>query len=121
MTDFRSERMPSSEGRGFARRAWDEYVKSVEKAVRPFAANYAATKMDDLIGFWVVWHTFGGFEGLQNLGYPRTTIFRKIAAFRKLFGYHPDEFIFDGITIQPGVTSASVRDADGNVTQIFDK
>jgi hypothetical protein len=121
MTDFRSDRMPTAEGRGLARRAWDNYAKSVKDAARPLAANYAANKVDDLIGFWVMWHTFGGFEGLLELGYPRTTIYRKVSAFRRLFKYHPDEFVFDGVIVTPGKTSTSVRDAEGNLTQVSER
>jgi hypothetical protein len=55
------------------------------------------------------------------LGYPRTTIYRKVSAFRRLFKYHPDEFVFDGVQVTPGKTSTSVRDAEGNLTQVSER
>lgn len=108
--------MPSAEGRGIARRAWDAYTKSISDAARPLVADIAANKVEDLVGFWVMWHMFGGFDGLLELGFPRTTIYRKVSKFRRLFGHHPDEYFFDGVKVEAGVTSASIRDADGNLT-----
>ena len=120
MTDFRSDRMPSADGLGFARRAWNAYRKGVDKAFGPLASDIAASKVDGLVGFWVLWHMYGGFDGLRELGFPRTTIFRKVAAFRRTFGYHPDVFVFDGVHVEAGVTSASLRQADGSTVSLAD-
>ena len=103
-SDFRSDPSESPEGKGVARRAWDAYAKAVtdvsRPAIEPLAMSYARRKMGDLIGFWMLWHIFGGFEGLeQTYGMHRSTIWRKVAKFRKAFGAHPDEFRFEGITI----------------------
>jgi len=106
--------MPSAEGQGFARAAWDTYAAGVRKAARPFVAHYATSKVGDLIGFWVLWHTYGGFEGLLKLGMPRTTIFRKVSEFRKAFGYHPDVYVFDWIEFDMSKPTASVRQPDGS-------
>jgi predicted DNA-binding transcriptional regulator AlpA len=47
-----------------------------------------------------VWRLFGGFEGLQaNLGMSRSTIYRRISAFRAVFGEHPDLFEFPGVKV----------------------
>ena len=105
MTDFRSDRMPSNEGRGRARAAWDSYLKWVEKnvqpltdpAIRPFARRYAASKVAEMIGFWVMWHAYGGYRGLEEFGMPPTTIYRKVKNFRMMFGAHPDEYQFPGL------------------------
>ena len=103
MVDFRSDRMESPEGRGVARRAWDAYVGAVEKvstpALRPFVEMYAAGSMVDLVGFWVVWHLEGGFEGLRAMGMSRASIYRRVKLFRIAFGSHPDEFEMPGITL----------------------
>lgn len=107
--DFRSDRSESAEGKGIARRSWDAYARKVnEKAgplVRPIldppAGAAARTVIEDLVGFWVLWHLYGGFEGLQRYGLHRATVFRKVKRFRQLFGEHPDEFSFPGISVDP--------------------
>ena len=103
MTDFRSDRMESPEGRGIARRAWDAYVGAVGKvttpALRPLVQMYAAGSVTDLLGFWAVWHLEGGFEGLRRLGMSRASIYRRVKLFRIAFGAHPDEFEMPGITL----------------------
>ena len=98
--DFRSQPMESAEGRGLARKAWDGYVRTIDTAVQPFAAAYAKKASIDLLGFYVAWHLYGGFEGLhETLGMHPSTIWRKVAKFRKTFGEHPDEVIFKGLSI----------------------
>jgi hypothetical protein len=95
--------MESPEGRGLARRAWESYVGVVGKvttpALRPLVNMYAAGSIVDLVGFWAVWHLEGGFEGLQNLGMSRASIYRRIKLFRIAFDAHPDEFEMPGITL----------------------
>lgn len=103
-SDFRSDPSDSPEGKGLARRAWDAYARTVGEAARPalepLAGIYARNRVGDLVGFWVLWHLFGGFEGLeQRYGMHRSTIWRKVAKFRKVFGAHPDEYRFEGISI----------------------
>lgn len=105
--DFRSERMASPEGMGNARgrfeRAWDAYAKGVSKVVAPvtdpLAKKIGAASAVDLIGFWLVWQTEGGYEGLRRLGMSRSSIYRRIGLFRKFMGIHPDEYEMPGVTI----------------------
>jgi hypothetical protein len=103
VTDFRSERMETPEGRGRARAAWDVYVGAVGRvttpALRPLVRKYAAGSIVDLVGFWAVWHLEGGFEGLLGMGMSRASIYRRIKLFRMAFGAHPDEFEMPGITL----------------------
>ena len=103
VADFRSDRMPSPEGKGIARRAWDAYVAGVEKvagpAIQPLARKAAVPVMLDLMGFWLAWHLEGGFEGLQRLGMSRASIYRRISLFRRTLGVHPDEFKYPGVKI----------------------
>ena len=103
VVDFRSDRMESPEGRGIARQAWDAYVGAVGKvsapALRPLVHMYAAGSMVDLVGFWVVWHLEGGFEGLRAMGMSRASIYRRVKLFRIAFGSHPDEFVMPGVTL----------------------
>lgn len=115
-TDFRSDRMESAEGKGIARRAWEAYRRTVHAApgygayaravnraaapvTDPVVRHVAAGTVVDLFGFWLVWHLDGGFEGLLELGWNRATIYRKINAFRKITGLHPDEFEMPGVTL----------------------
>lgn len=103
VTDFRSDRMESPEGRGVARRAWEGYVAGVGKVttpvLKPLVRKYAAGSIVDLVGFWAVWHLEGGFEGLQRLGMSRASIYRRVKLFRIAFGEHPDTFEMPGITL----------------------
>ena len=45
--------------------------------------------VEDMIGFWVMWHLYGGFEGLEEFGMHKSTIWRKVARFRKMTGSTP--------------------------------
>ena len=102
-TDFRADRMPSPEGRGIARRAWDAYAETVKRVsapvVEPAARRVAAPVGIDLMGFWLTWHLEGGFEGLQRLGMSRSGIYRRINMFRRYTGVHPDEFKMPGVQL----------------------
>jgi len=101
--------MESPEGRGIARKAWDQYAAFVNKTVTPAIAPFvgpavapvARQMVEDMIGFWVIWHLYGGFEGLERFGMHKSTIWRKVARFRQMTGQHPDEFKMPGIEIDP--------------------
>jgi len=106
-TDFRSARMESAEGYGQARRAWtkavNKYLEVMDKhagpVMEPYLRPIAARVEAGLMGFWLLWHLHGGFEGLQKLGMSRTTIYRKIKYFRMATGQHPDEYRIPGVRI----------------------
>ena len=99
--DFRSDRMPSPEGKGIARRAWEQYAAAVNHvagpAVQPLAERIAAPMAVDLVGFWLIWHLEGGFDGLRRIGMSRSSIYRRIKLFRRAYGVHPDEFVLAGV------------------------
>jgi hypothetical protein len=111
--DFRSEKMPSYEGHGRARRAWDAYAKGAKKAVpiawndalvraaTPATAYVAREVVQQQVGFWLEWHLCGGFDGLRQLGLSRSTVYKKISRFRFVMGKHPDEYELPGVTIDP--------------------
>lgn len=114
MADFRSDRMASPEGEGRAKHAledaWDAYYSANRAVNKPLFAAFPWLKnvvrgqissaAVDVFGFWLVWRLFGGFEGLQqHLGMSRSTIYRRIAAFRSVFGEHPDVYEFPGIDV----------------------
>jgi hypothetical protein len=101
VTDFRSDRMESPEGKGIARRAWDAYAEAIENSpvAQTFARKLAIPVSTDLLGFWLLWHLEGGFEGMRRLGMSRATIYRRIKMFRTLMGSHPDEYTVPGVTL----------------------
>ena len=90
--------------------AYERYIK-VNKSInkRIFAAvpeaqyllrGYAASRVVDLFGFWLLWRLMGGFDGMrEGLGISRSGMFRRIAMFREVFGEHPDVYEFPGVTI----------------------
>ena len=106
-SDFRSDPMDSPEGEGQARKAWKAYSKYVNEnitpAFLPLVEPIAVGQVGDLIGFWVMWHLYGGFEGLEQFGMHKSTIWRKVARFRRMTGEHPDVFKMPGITIDAKV------------------
>jgi hypothetical protein len=95
--------METREGMGVARRAWDSYATGVRRVGRPvlepLAGRVSAAIVSDLVGFWLIWHLEGGFEGLERIGMHRATIFRKVSRFRRVFGQHPDEYRMAGVNI----------------------
>ena len=108
--DFRADRSESAEGKGRARAAWDAYARTVNKValpalepvLRPMARRYAATQVADLVGFWMLWHLHGGFEGLVEMGMHPSTVWRKVNKFRTAFQVHPDEWELPGVSINVG-------------------
>jgi len=108
VADFRSERMPSPDGHGNAKaawqRAWDGYSSAVNKVagpvLQPVVRPIARTVTFDAMGFWLVWHLEGGFEGLQGrLGMSRSAIYRRLSLFRRATGMHPDDWKLPGVEI----------------------
>lgn len=103
--DFRSDRMPTPEGKGNARRAfdrgWAAYARGVNKlpGVGTLGERLGGSMAVDLMGFWLCWQTEGGFEGLRRLGMSRSAIYRRIGLFRKATGQHPDEYQLPGVTV----------------------
>ncbi len=95
--------MDSPEGKGVARRTWERYASTVNAlaapAIEPFARDLGASATVDLVGFWLVWHLEGGFEGLQRMGMSRAAIYRRIKVFRSAMGVHPDEYRLPGVRL----------------------
>jgi hypothetical protein len=93
--------MESPEGKGIARRAWDTYAGAIENSpvTQTLARKISIPVSTDLLGFWMLWHLEGGFDGMRRLGMSRATIYRRIKMFRTLMGSHPDEYIVPGVTL----------------------
>jgi len=117
VADFRSDRSDSPEGKGRARRAWDAYAKRVNAVglpvLEPAIERMAKSMTVDLLGFWMAWHLYGGFEGLVEFGMHPSTVWRKVKRFRLTFGAHPDEFTFPGVAIDARAYWDAARKADG--------
>ncbi len=77
----------------FKNRAW-----RIDEADRKAWAR-EVSEFSEMIGFWVAWHSAGGFDQLENRGWHRATIYRKIKRFRDRFDAHPDEFDFNWISL----------------------
>ncbi|MGB6057194.1 MAG: hypothetical protein WBF71_02945 [Microthrixaceae bacterium] len=112
--DFRSDPMDSPEGKGRARRAWDAYVKTANKVAGPvmvpLVAPMARKQVIELVGFWVAWHLYGGFEGLvEQVGMHPSTVWRKVKKFRVAFKEHPDVFEMPGVTIDAKAYWAAIE------------
>ncbi len=104
VTDFRSDPSDSAEGSGKARRALDAYARGFDRAtdtvLGPMSLAWARRFTEDTMGFWLLWHLLGGFEGLERFGMHKTTIWRKVRKFRQMNeGVHPDDYVMPGVTI----------------------
>jgi hypothetical protein len=116
--DFRAEKSDSVEGAGKAARRLGSYLDSLDEDTLAEAFpmqqldrieeydefvrdDIAADAMEqaELIGFWVAWHMGGGFSALEEGGWHRATLFRKIRRFRTRYGAHPDEYVFPFIRL----------------------
>jgi hypothetical protein len=93
------------EGRGVAEVDWRAAVEklALKAAIpaEPLLRRLALGTVQDLIGFWALWKLEGGMPGLERLGMPRATIYRKVKLFRESFNAHPDVFDFPGLTPNP--------------------
>ncbi len=112
MTDFRADPSDSPEGKAIARSAWDAYVEALRPVSDPVAQIVARKITGDIVGFWVMWHLCGGFEGLERYGMHKATIWRKVKKFRLVTGKHPDEYKFTGITIDRGAAWGALLGAE---------
>jgi len=119
--DFRSEAMESREGEGRARKAWDEVpgtAKLASPISLPVVGALARTRTEELLGFWLIWHFYGGFDGLERWGMNRATIFRKVGRFRQVYGEHPDVFQMPGVKIDVKAYWSGAADAAGRMSEL---
>jgi len=96
--------MPSPEGHGTAKnkfqRAWSAYVDVLRPVSDPVARVLGRELTFDLMGFWLTWQLHGGFEGMQrDVGMSRSAVYRRVSAFRRATGKHPDDFALPGVTL----------------------
>lgn len=111
----------SAEGSGIARQRWFDFLSELDSEtldrsgyLRIVPDDWGRSDQDDhngnvvtkhvkefseLVGFWIAWHQAGGFDLLEERGWTRATIYRKIKRFREFFGNHPDDHDFDWIQL----------------------
>jgi hypothetical protein len=64
--------------------AWEALLRPV---VEPLAKKWAGHKVQRLVGFWVIWHTMGGFDGLLESGlWSRAGVYAQRQEFHEVFG-----------------------------------
>jgi hypothetical protein len=115
--DYRTDKSESTEGARIAANRWGSFHYQLDVDVLAEAFTTSGQSMEDLdpdvfddiasdalerselIGFWVAWHTAGGFANLERGGWHRATIFRKLRRFRAMYGAHPDEYTFPWIPL----------------------
>lgn len=115
--DWRKQKMESAEGSGKARAAWDR-VPGTNKAAFDRSSSgglrqeLSVRETEGALGFWLLWHIHGGFDGLRRFGMSRSTIYKQISRFRAGFGEHPDDFCLPGITIDVAMYWAGALEAE---------
>jgi hypothetical protein len=61
--------------------------------IRTAQGKIAGSSVQRLIGFWVLWHTFGGLDDLATAGViSRTGVYTQRKEFRLVFGVDVAEF-----------------------------
>jgi len=65
---------------------WDRYMRTIETVIGPSAKSIAALRVQDMVGFWFMWHMFDGDNGLKLLGYNRTSLWRQHRLFEAVIG-----------------------------------
>lgn len=64
--------------------------------VSPVAHGIARNTVQRLLGFWLMWHIYGGRSGLLGAGVmAESTMYRQINEFRQVFGQDVDVWCAD--------------------------
>lgn len=76
-----------------SKKASESYRGAVEAMVRPFAQKAAGHQVQRLIGFWFLWHYYGGKKPLLDMGMLSVAgEKRQRAQFRQVFGVEVADF-----------------------------
>lgn len=74
--------------------------------VSTVSLGIASSTVQRLLGFWLMWHLYGGRQGLLAQGVmAESTLYRQIGEFRRLFGQDVSEW--------GAATAACVRASQG--------
>lgn len=78
-----SKRVPKYPGRA-----------ALEAAVTPLARRVAANTIQRLLGFWVLWHTYGSLSAIVDAGLmKRATVYKARADFVDVFGVNVEDWL----------------------------
>lgn len=98
-----AESIPQYPGRA----ALEDLLRPV---VEPLAAKWAGHKVQRLVGFWVMWHTMGGIEGLIASGlWSRGNLYVQRGEFHEVFGCEVENWmphLVQALAQAPGVVPA---------------
>jgi hypothetical protein len=79
--------------RTYAGGLWDTYLGVVQAVAGPAVSQVAASTVSRLVGFWVMWHLTGGYEGMRSLGWGKTATWKNRIQFRDVFGVDVEDFM----------------------------
>jgi hypothetical protein len=89
------------------RQALEDLLRPV---VEPLAKKWAGHKVQRLVGFWLMWHTMGGLEGLIASGlWSRGNLYAQRHEFHEVFGCQVEDWMPALVTAlagAPGVLPA---------------
>lgn len=77
--------------KGGAARMWQAYRGLVDPMIKPVTDGVAHSIASRLVGFFVTWHLYGGYDGLVGAGWNRTAVWRNRQEFRKVFGVEVED------------------------------
>jgi hypothetical protein len=61
--------------------------------LEPLAKEVAGATVQRMVGFWVMWHLAGGFEGLLATGWlSQTAVYRSRGEFHRIMGMEVEAF-----------------------------
>ncbi len=77
-----------------AKQAWEAYVDFLKPVMEPVSKRVAGHTVERLLGFWLMWHIYGGMEALIGSGVlARTTVYRQRVEFQHVYGVDVTEFL----------------------------
>jgi hypothetical protein len=72
----------------------DALAEALRPVLGPLARNMANGMLQRLLGFWVVWHTYGGVHEIVAAGLmARGTVYRQRNEFLEVFGVNVEDFM----------------------------
>lgn len=88
-------RVPKSAGKPARQYAGRKHAEALLRPiVEPLASRWAGHVVQRLLGFWVVWHTYGGdVQVMQTRArLSRAAIYRQMQEFERVFGVRVEQW-----------------------------